>query len=93
MLFKTMAFVAAVSIALPAIAQTGDTAPPTPAPIPKKERKLCRAVAGATGSNMAQSVCHTKSEWAMIDDNGLDPTANIRGRSSTESGNLGPGVH
>ncbi len=93
MRFKTMAFAAMVSVAMPVIAQTDNGATPNPDPKPKKERKICRALPARTGSNMTPSVCHTKTEWAMIDNNGVDPMANGSGRSSTDTGNLGPGVH
>jgi predicted secreted protein len=62
MRFKMMACVAAMSFAIPAMAQT-DTA----APKPVKEKKVCRREA-VTGSIIGtRSVCHTKTEWAAID--------------------------
>jgi hypothetical protein len=36
------------------------------APAPPKEKKVCRSEA-VTGSIMARSTCHTKTEWEQID--------------------------
>lgn len=65
MRFNTMAFVAAMIIAAPAIAQTAPAADSAPKPV--KEKKICRRET-TTGSIIgARSTCHTKSEWAAID--------------------------
>jgi hypothetical protein len=89
MRFKMMALVAAAAIALPATAQT-DTSAPTAKP--KKEKKICRSEPAMTGSNMARSICKTKSEWAVSDGTGDGQTSSNGVRSSTDAGNLGPGV-
>ncbi|QDZ08893.1 hypothetical protein FPZ24_16595 [Sphingomonas panacisoli] len=53
----------AVSVTLPAVAQTG--APSVAEP--KKEKKSCRRYT-VTGSIVGtRAVCHTVSEWAAID--------------------------
>lgn len=63
MRFKMMALAATVSVALPAVAQTADSAAPTP----KKEKKVCRRL-DQTGSILgSRPTCHTKEEWASID--------------------------
>lgn len=66
MRFNTMAFVAALSLAAPAFAQTTPTTDQA-APKPVKEKKVCRRET-TTGSIIgARSTCHTRSEWAAID--------------------------
>ena len=63
MRFNTMAFVAAMSLAAPAFAQT---APATDSATPKpvKEKKICKADPEAdSGSHMVRRICHTQSEW------------------------------
>lgn len=66
MRFKMMTCVAAMSFAIPAMAQTAP-ASDTVAPKPVKEKKVCRREA-VTGSIIGtRSVCHTKTEWAAID--------------------------
>lgn len=86
MRFTIMAL-AAVMLAGPAIAQTeGSTAP---APKPKKEKKICRADAAPTGSNMVRMACHTQAEWAKIgesDSGGVSSSAS--GRSTNDPGTL-----
>jgi hypothetical protein len=63
MRFKMMVLAAAVSVTLPAVAQTADPA----APSPKKEKKVCRRL-DQTGSILgSRPTCHTKDEWASID--------------------------
>ena len=66
MRFNTMAFVAAMSLAAPAFAQT---APATDSATPKpvKEKKICRREAQAGSILGGTSVCHTKADWAKID--------------------------
>ncbi|MBS0478108.1 MAG: hypothetical protein JSR79_02275 [Proteobacteria bacterium] len=64
MRFKLMALAAAVSFAVPAIAQTPSDAA---TPAPKKEKKTCRRYA-VTGSIIGtRAECHTQAEWAAID--------------------------
>jgi hypothetical protein len=72
MRLKMMAAAGLVLLAVPALAQTGDTAPQQ-APKPKKEKKICRPLEPLPGSNMRRSSCHTKDEWAKIDGTGVDP--------------------
>jgi hypothetical protein len=63
MLFKVLALAAAVSITLPAVAQTADP----DATASKKEKKTCRREA-VTGSIVGtRAICHTVTEWAAID--------------------------
>jgi len=63
--FNKMAFIAALSLAAPAFAQTAPASDSTPKPV--KEKKICRRET-TTGSIIgARSTCHTKSEWAAID--------------------------
>lgn len=63
MRFKLMALAAAVSFAVPVVAQTADSATPAP----KKEKKTCRRL-DQTGSIIgSRPTCHTKSEWEAID--------------------------
>ena len=89
MRFKMMALVAAAVIALPAAAQTDATVPVAK---PKKEKKICRTEPAAAGSNMSRSICKTKADWAALDGIGDKPTLSGGARSSTDGGNLGPGV-
>ena len=58
---------AALALALPAAAVAQET-PAAPAPAPAApEKKQCRLY-GQTGSIMpGKRVCHTKAEWASID--------------------------
>ncbi|HWU72106.1 MAG TPA: hypothetical protein VN137_01380 [Sphingomonas sp.] len=66
MRFNTMAFVAGISFAVPAFAQTAPATDPA-APKPVKEKKICRREA-QTGSILGgASICHTKADWAKID--------------------------
>ena len=61
-------------VAAPAAAQT-DTAP---AAKPVKEKKVCRRM-DTTGSIMSGSmVCHTKADWAAIDDENARQTGAAR---------------
>jgi hypothetical protein len=66
MRFNTMAFLATMVLAMPAVAQTApSTDSSTPKPV--KEKKICRREA-QTGSILGSpSVCHTKADWAKID--------------------------
>jgi hypothetical protein len=65
-MLKTVCVVALLAIASPSLAQS-NTSDAAPAPKPKKERQECRDN-GYTGSRMATSrTCHTKAEWAAID--------------------------
>ena len=89
MRFKMMALVATVAMAMPATAQTDSSAP---AAKPKKEKKICRTEPAAAGSNMSRSICKTKSDWALLDGTGDNQTSGNGVRSSTDGGNLGPGV-
>lgn len=67
MRFKKMALIATVALAAPAFAQTAPATDPA-APKPVKEKKICRREA-QTGSILGSpSVCHTKAEWAKIDE-------------------------
>jgi hypothetical protein len=65
MRFKMIMLAAAVSVTLPAVAQT---APATDAkPVPPKEKKICRRYA-VTGSIVGTKMeCHTKVDWTAID--------------------------
>lgn len=87
MSFKPLALVVIALIAMPAVAQTDNAA--QPAAKPKKERKICRTLEPAPGSNMMRSSCKTKDEWAQADGN---PTASSNARSASDGGNMGPGV-
>jgi hypothetical protein len=89
MRFKMMALVAAAVIALPAAAQTDATVPVAK---PKKERKICRTEPAMTGSNMSRSTCKTKAEWARLDGMGDGQTSSNGVRSTSDAGNIGPGV-
>ena len=84
MRFKMMAAAGFVLLAIPAFAQTGDTAP---SPKPKKEKKICRPLEPLPGSNMMRSPCHTKDEWAKIDGAGVDPNAERAPMPGVRSGN------
>jgi hypothetical protein len=73
MRFKMMMLAAAVSVTLPAVAQTADPA----APPPKKEKKTCRRYS-VTGSIVGtKAECHTAADWAAID------AANAKGVDDT----------
>lgn len=83
MRFKTTAITAAILFAVPAVAQTA-----TDTPAPKPEKKICRRDV-VTGSIMgSKPVCHTREEWAKIDDvNGRDGDETLRrGRDLQNSG-------
>jgi hypothetical protein len=89
MRFKLMALAAAMSFTLPVAAQTADSA----AAKPKKEKKVCRRLE-QTGSILGgRPICHTKSEWAAIDeangrdaDRTLDAGRDVRNKSGGGSG-------
>ena len=89
MRFKMMACVAAVSFAIPAMAQT-DPASDAVAPKPVKEKKICRREA-QTGSILGgPSICHTKAEWAKIDAANAQNADDALARSRTvQNGGLG----
>jgi len=88
MRFNMMAFVAAVSLAVPAVAQTAPAADAA-APKPAKEKKTCRRDGPATGSILGGHVtCHTKTEWAAIDRNNSDSVDRAR---DAQMGGLGTG--
>jgi hypothetical protein len=95
MRFKMMAIATIAMFAVPALAQTSDTAP---APKPKKEKKVCRSNPPLPGSNMRSSTCHTKDEWAKIDASGVDPDGNgaipgARSSGGLETGSRGLSAH
>ena len=79
----TIIALAAVMLAGPAFAQTSDSTA-TPAPKPKKEKKICRADETRTGSNMVRMTCLTQTEWAKVD--GSD-TAGVSNSASVRSTN------
>jgi hypothetical protein len=89
MRFKLMALAAAVSFTLPVAAQTAVSATPKP----KKEKKVCRRL-DQTGSILGgRPTCHTKGEWAQIDDanarnagKALDAGRDVRNRGGDGSG-------
>jgi hypothetical protein len=61
--FKIMAAAVLSVLAAPAFAQNNDATV-----APKPEKKICRRVE-VTGSIIgSKAVCHTKAEWAAIDD-------------------------
>jgi hypothetical protein len=60
--FAAFALLAACTTA-PALAQDASQAP---AAKPAHEKKVCR-YEKPTGSNLPESTCHTKAEWAQID--------------------------
>ena len=63
MYFKTMIAVALSVLAAPVFAQNNDVTA-----APKPEKKICRRI-DVTGSIIgSKAVCHTKAEWAEIDD-------------------------
>lgn len=65
--FKMMAFIPAMLLVAPAIAQTAP-ATEAAAPQPVKEKKICRRDGPATGSILGGHVtCHTKADWNRID--------------------------
>lgn len=67
MIYRLATLLLAV-IATPAAAQTAADAPATPKP----EKKLCRTI-DTTGSIMGGTkTCHTKAEWAAIDQTNND---------------------
>ncbi len=86
MRFKMMALAAAVSFTLPLAAQTGDSTTATP----KKEKKVCRRLE-QTGSFLgSRPICHTKAEWAQIDEannsnagKALDAGRDVRNRNAS----------
>ena len=55
------------AVALGGLVASGARAEDAPAPAkPEKEKKLCRRIED-TGSIVPKRVCHTESEWAVID--------------------------
>jgi hypothetical protein len=85
MRFKTMAFVTAVSLAVPAIAQTATDAA---APASVKEKKICRRDGPATGSILGGHVtCHTKTDWNRIDSDNARVAGDAMQRSQTLQNN------
>ena len=76
--FKMMAIVAATFIAVPAIAQDMPAAP-------VKEKKICRSEQ-VTGSIMGKHVCHTKSEWADIDQANARAADDMMARTRSNNG-------
>ena len=84
MRFKMIAFVAAMSLTVPAFAQTATDA----APKPVKEKKICRRGGPATGSILsAPAICHTKSEWERIDSDNSRAASDAMQRSQTLQNN------
>ena len=80
MRLKVLAFATvAVFVTVPAVAQTPtDTATPAP-----KEKKVCRQYA-VTGSIVpTKTVCHTRAEWAQIDDANARSPDNMLGNTRT----------
>src|SRR5947208_316373 len=90
MRFKMMAAAAIAALAVPAFAQTAPAAD-TPAPKPKKEKKICRSNPPQPGSNMRSSTCHSKDDWAKIDASGVDPDGNGAIPGARSSGGLDTG--
>jgi len=83
--FKLIAFAATMSLAAPAVAQTGTDAP---APKPVKEKKICRRGGPATGSILsAPATCHTKAEWDRIDSDNSRAAGEAMQRSQTLQNN------
>ena len=62
-MLKLVPLLLLLPLAGPVYAQT---APTDPAVKPVKEKKICRREI-ATGSMMAKNVCHSKAEWAALD--------------------------
>lgn len=68
---RLVSLLALLALSTPAIAQDAQ-------PEAKPEKKICRRTGPATGSIMAgKPVCHTKAEWAAIDE-----------RNKTENGRI-----
>lgn len=67
---------AALSTA-PALAEDGKA--------PPKEKKICRAETG-TGTILRKRTCHTKAEWAQIDQSRSDNTQRLLDQRATLPG-------
>lgn len=68
---------AAVLLCVPMIAQAADA---PPAPGAEKEKKVCRTE-GSTGSLFVKRVCHTKTEWAALDEEGARAAQHMQNQS------------
>jgi hypothetical protein len=85
--FKMMALVPAMLLATPAIAQTAP-ATDAAAPVPVKEKKICRRDGPATGSILGGHVtCHTKADWSRIDSDNARVRDDAMQRSQTLQNN------
>jgi len=60
-------FAAAFTLSGSLLAQATAPASTVPAAAPEKEKKICRREQ-VTGSIMQQRICHTREEWAAIDE-------------------------
>lgn len=71
------------------LAQTTAPAPSAPAATvaaPVKEKKICRRLE-VTGSIMAAHVCHSRDEWAAIDEANRQNVQNFAAARSKAQGN------
>jgi hypothetical protein len=77
---RKMIFVfVAAACAVPALAASDNASQPGQPQTPKKEKKICKRVAGSE-SRIATSVCKTAAEWAQ------NPNAEAEGTRASMTG-------
>ena len=86
MLHRSIALVLVCAISSPLFAQAAAPATGATAEKPAEEKKVCRREE-TTGSIMTRRVCHTKAEWAQIDE--PNQRANDQFNNARRSGTAG----
>jgi len=75
---RSLLLASMVAIAVPVVAVAQDAQPEQAQPA--KEKKICRRGPPATGSiMMSRPICHTKAEWAKIDEQNERDTHRVLG--------------